>query len=90
MRRPPSVRRLCTVLFVALQPDTVLSLLVAAIDLVRQFSRPMGNGELTVGWFKVFMGKKWRHREGNQDLDSTAGGLSQDDEIRQLLFGTQA
>jgi hypothetical protein len=33
------------------------------------------------------MGKKWRHREGNEDLDSTADLMSQDDEIRQLIWG---
>jgi len=45
---------------------------------------------LTVGWFKEFMGKKWRHREGNEDLDSTADLMSQDDEIRQLIWGSQS
>lgn len=89
VRRTPGVRRLSAVLFVAPQPDTVLSPLVGSPDLAKQFSRPVKNGELTVGWFKEFMGKKWRHREGNEDLDSTADLMSQDDEIRQLIWGSQ-
>lgn len=90
VRRTPGVRRLSAVLFVAPQPDTVFSPLAGAPDLAKQFSRPVKDGELTVGWFKEFMGKKWRHREGNEDLDSTADLMSQDDEIRQLIWGSQA
>jgi len=90
VRRTPGVRRLSAVLFVAPQSDTVLSPLVGASDLSKQFSRPVRDGELTVGWFKEFMGKKWRHREGNEDLDSTADSMSQDDEIRQLVWSPKA
>jgi hypothetical protein len=89
VRRTPGVRRLSAVLFVAPQPDTVLSPLVGSSGLGKQFSRPVKDGELTVGWFKEFMGKKWRHREGNEDLDSTADLMPQDDEIRQLIWGSQ-
>jgi hypothetical protein len=87
VRRTPGVRRLSAVLFMAPQPDTVLSPLAGSPDLAKQFSKPVKDGELTVGWFKEFMGKKWRHREGNEDLDSTADLMSQDDEIRQLIWG---
>jgi hypothetical protein len=89
VRRTPGVRRLSAVLFVAPQPDAVLSPLAGSSDLGKQFSRPVRDGELTVGWFKEFMGKKWRHREGNEDIDATADLMSQDDEIRQLVWGSQ-
>jgi hypothetical protein len=90
VRRTPGVRRLSAVLFVAPHPDAVLSPLAGSPRLAKQFSRPVKNGELTVGWFKEFMGKKWRHREGNEDLDSTADLMSQDDETRQLIWDSQA
>jgi hypothetical protein len=90
VRRTPGVRRLSAVLFVAPQPDTQLSPLAGSPDLAKQFSRPVKDGELTVGSFKEFMGKKWRHREGNEDLDSTADLMSQDDDIRQLIWSSQS
>lgn len=72
VHRTPGVRRLSAVLPVAPQSGAALSPLGGVPDLARQLSTPVRDGELTVVWFEEFMGKRWRHREGNEDLDSTA------------------
>lgn len=86
VRRTPGVRRLSALLFVAPRPEIVLSLLIEMPALARPFSRFVGDGMLTVGWFKEFMGKKWRHWEGNEEPDVMAGHMSQDDEIKRLIW----
>lgn len=86
VRRTPGVRRLSAVLFVAPHPEVVLSPLVEMSTPAKPFSRFVEEGMLTVGWFKEFMGKKWRHREGNEEPDARANHMSQDDEIKRLIW----
>lgn len=86
MRRTPGVRRLSAVVFVAPSPEIVLSPLIKTPAPARPFSKFVEDGMLTVGWFKEFMGKKWRHREGNDEADVMGGHVSQDDEIKRLIW----
>jgi hypothetical protein len=48
---------------------------------VRAFSEKIVNCEVSVGWFKDVMGKRWRYREGD------AEHASQDNEIEKLVWG---
>ncbi|KAF4980324.1 hypothetical protein FZEAL_3641 [Fusarium zealandicum] len=43
------------------------------------------NGEVNVGWFKEVMGKKWRRREGNEELEGD-DPTTQDSEIENLIW----
>lgn len=86
VRRTPGVRRLSAVVFVAPSPGIVLSPLIKTPDPARPFSKFVEDGMLAVGWFKEFMGKKWRHREVNDESDVMADQISQDDEIPRLIW----
>ena len=45
-------------------------------------------GEISVGWFKEFMGKRWRYREGNAQLgDGDEEHVTQDEDIERLILG---
>lgn len=85
VRRVPGVRRLSAVLLVA--PDLHVKLApMGDLQPVRSFSDTIMQGELNVETFKDVMGKRWRYREGNEEMDD-AGPLTQDDEIENLVWG---
>ncbi|CAG7939096.1 unnamed protein product [Penicillium nalgiovense] len=85
VRRAPSVRRLSAVLFVAPDLDVKLKPLGDSQP-IRPFSEIIMRGELDVETFKDVMGKRWRYREGNEEMDS-ADSLSQDNEIENMVWG---
>lgn len=74
-------------MFVAPHLDTVLNPLVDTSAIARPFLKFVKDGALTVRWSNEFMGQKWRHREGNEELEVVAGHLSQDGEIERLILG---
>ena len=86
VRRIPGVRRLSAVLFAAPDLDTKLQP-VEGIEPVRQFAEPIIRGEIKVGWFKDIMGKKWRHREGNESLSEGEEQTTQDAKIERFIWG---
>ncbi|KAF5007719.1 hypothetical protein FDECE_5967 [Fusarium decemcellulare] len=86
VRRTPGVRRLSAVLFVAPDLDVTLKPL-EGVKIVRPFSGDVMNGKVNVGWFKEVMGKKWRRREGNEELEEGQDTASQDNEIESLIWG---
>ncbi|KKP07039.1 hypothetical protein THAR02_00918 [Trichoderma harzianum] len=63
------VRRLSAVLFVAPDLDIELKPL-EGFCINRAFSDTIITGGVDVKWFKDVMGKKWRHREGNEEPDN--------------------
>lgn len=86
VRRVPGVRRLSAVLFVA--PDLNVQLKpVTGLVPVASFSKTIVDGQVDVDWFKSVMGKRWRHREGNEALPVGYGDGTQDSEIRELIWG---
>ncbi|KUL91025.1 hypothetical protein ZTR_01005 [Talaromyces verruculosus] len=92
VRREPGVRRLSAVLFVA--PDLEAKLMPLGSsghvegEGMQPFSEKIMNGEVSVGWFKEVMGKRWRYREGNEVLEEgDAEHASQDSEIEKLVWG---
>jgi len=83
VRRVPGVRRLSAVLFVA--PD--LDVKMAPAERVVAFSEAVNEGLFDVRWFKEIMGKKWRHREGNEKLEIGGdNGIEQDVDIERLIW----
>lgn len=85
MRHIPGVRRLSAVLFVA--PDLDAKLMpIEKSAIVRPFSEKIMSGEVNVEWFKEVMGKKWRHREGNEELPAEEKAPTQDGEIEKLIW----
>jgi hypothetical protein len=85
VRRAPGVRRLSAVLFVAPDLDVKLKPLGDSQP-VRPFSETIMRGDLDVETFKDVMGKRWRYREGNEEMDN-ADSLSQDNEIENMVWG---
>ncbi|KAJ4169276.1 hypothetical protein NW754_001388 [Fusarium falciforme] len=85
VRRTPGVRRLSAVLFVAPDLDANLQPLEGA-KVIRPFSERVMAGELNVRWFKEVMGKKWRRREGNEELEEGEDTATQDNEIEKLIW----
>lgn len=74
-------------LFVAPDLDVPLRSLPSAKQTVR-FSPAVERGEISVGWFKEFMGKRWRYREGNAQLgDGDEEHVTQDEDIERLILG---
>ncbi|KAJ4185975.1 hypothetical protein NW759_016959 [Fusarium solani] len=86
VRRTPGVRRLSAVLFVAPDLDANLQPL-ESVKVIRPFSERVMAGELNVRWFKEVMGKKWRRREGNEELEEGEDTATQDNEIEKLIWG---
>lgn len=84
VRRIPGVR-LSAVLVAAPGMDAALQPLEGG-EPVRRFAEPTLKGEISVGWFKEVMGKRWRWREGNEKLES-GEEVTQDAEIEELIFG---
>ncbi|KAI9372271.1 hypothetical protein BJX61DRAFT_542893 [Aspergillus egyptiacus] len=84
VRRSPGVRRLSAVLFLAPDLDVKLQPL-NGIEPVKPMSDAVMRGEMDVENFKEVMGKRWRYREGNEDME---GGemASQDSEIEKLVW----
>lgn len=85
VRRSPGVRRLSAVLFVAPDLDVKLKPLGDSQP-VRPFSDTIMRGDLDVDTFKSVMGKRWRYREGNEEMGD-ADSLTQDDEIENMVWG---
>ncbi|KAI2467719.1 Clavaminate synthase-like protein [Annulohypoxylon bovei var. microspora] len=85
VRRQPGVRRLSAVLFVAPDLDVVLKPITPGEHAV-QFSPDVLDGKVNVGWFKEFMGKRWRWREGNAKLED-GEDVTQDEDIERLILG---
>lgn len=85
VRRQPGVRRLSAVLFVAPDLDVTLQPITSGKTTVR-FSPDVLQGKVNVGWFKEFMGKRWRWREGNAQLED-GEVVSQDEDIEKLILG---
>lgn len=83
----PMVRRNTAVMFVA--PDLDAPLKPMCPEQERKMYRSeVENGEMSVGGFKEFIGKRWRRREGNEALEEEAAGIeSQDDVIEMFLRG---
>lgn len=82
VRRMPGVRRLSAVLFVA--PD--LDVKMAPAERVEGFSEVVNGGMYDVRWFKEVMGKKWRYREGNGELEVGDDGVEQDIDVDQWIW----
>jgi isopenicillin N synthase-like dioxygenase len=80
VRRVPRVRRLSAVLFVA--PD--MNVKLAPAERVEAFSDAVNEGASTY-WFKEIMGKRWRHREGNDKLEIGDDRIEQDIDIERLI-----
>ncbi|KUM64591.1 hypothetical protein ACN42_g2513 [Penicillium freii] len=85
VRRAPGVRRLSAVLFVAPDLDVKLKPLGDSQP-IRSFSDTIMRGHMDVETFKQVMGKRWRYREGNEEMNS-ADSLSQDNEIDNMVWG---
>jgi isopenicillin N synthase-like dioxygenase len=84
VRRQPGVRRLSAVLFVA--PDLVVALkpMFAGKSAVN-FSDKIFAGQLDFKWFKEIMGKRWRWREGNEELED-GEEITQDEDLERLIL----
>ncbi|KAI8959867.1 Clavaminate synthase-like protein [Daldinia sp. FL1419] len=85
VRRQPGVRRLSAVLFVAPDLDVALKPIPQGEHAV-QFSSDILEAKYNVGWFKEFMGKRWRWREGNAQLED-GEKITQDEDIERLILG---
>ncbi|KAI1473957.1 Clavaminate synthase-like protein [Daldinia eschscholtzii] len=86
VRRRPGVRRLSAVLFVAPDLDVVLKPLNAQGGNAARFSSQVMDGNIDVRWFKECMGKRWRWREGNAQLED-GEDITQDEDIERLILG---
>ncbi|RAQ51071.1 oxidoreductase [Aspergillus flavus] len=84
VRRTPGVRRLSAVLFIAPDLDVTLRPL-GGIQPIRPFSETVMRGDIDTGVFKEVMGKRWRYREGNEEMEGHEIG-TQDDEIAKLIW----
>ncbi|KAJ0422717.1 hypothetical protein BJY00DRAFT_310732 [Aspergillus carlsbadensis] len=84
VRRVPGVRRLSAVLFLASDLDVKLRPL-EGVEPVRRMSDAVLRGDMDVESFKEEMGKRWRYREGNEEME---GGdvATQDSEIERLVW----
>ena len=86
VRRVPGVRRTSAVLFVA--PDLGVKLRPVDEGKWKYFSEEIIHGNVDVECFKEVMGKKWRHREGNEDMPlGQDKEVDQDDDIQRLVWG---
>jgi hypothetical protein len=85
-RRVPGVRRLSAVLFVAPDLDVKLKPL-EGIEPARPFSKNIMRGDMDVECFKEVMGKKWRYREGNEEMANGDTAATQDSELEKLIWG---
>jgi len=85
VRRQLGIRRLSAVLFVAPDLEVALKPMTAGKPVV-EFSEKILNGEINVKWFKEVMGKRWRWREGNEELKD-GDEISQDEDIEKLILG---
>lgn len=85
VRRTPGVRRISAILFVAPDLDVKLQPLGAAQP-VKSFSDSIMRGDLDVETFKEVMGKRWRYREGNEEMEN-GDSISQDNEIEKMVWG---
>ncbi|KAE8423612.1 hypothetical protein BDV36DRAFT_242945 [Aspergillus pseudocaelatus] len=84
VRRTPGVRRLSAVLFLA--PDLNVTLRpLGGIKPTQPFSETIMRGEIDTKVFKEVMGKRWRYREGNEEMEGHEVG-TQDDEIAKLIW----
>lgn len=88
VRRVPSVRRLSAVLFVAPDMDERLAP-QGGIAPVDSFSDRIMQGGIDVNYFKEVMGKRWRYREGNEDMgeQDESGAMTQDEKTLNGWFG---
>jgi hypothetical protein len=84
VRRAPGIRRLSAVLFVAPNLDVVLRPLKGDSNR-RSFSEKVMGGRMSVRWFKEVMGKRWRWREGNEDLEG-GDDITQDEDVEKLVW----
>lgn len=84
VRRVPGVRRLSAVLFVAPDLDVKLRPL-EGLQPAKPFSETIMNGEMDVETFKEVMGKRWRYREGNEEM-ADGGAATQDSDIENLIW----
>ncbi|KAL3445132.1 hypothetical protein BJX65DRAFT_310284 [Aspergillus insuetus] len=84
VRRVPGLRRLSVALFLALDLNVKLQP-SNGVKPVKPISAAVMRGELDVESFKEEMGKRWRYREGNEELE---GGdvATQDSEIEKLVW----
>ncbi|KAL3477093.1 hypothetical protein BJX99DRAFT_128965 [Aspergillus californicus] len=84
VRRVPGVRRLSAILFVAPDLDVKLKPL-EGVQPARPLSDAILRGDLDVESFKEEMGKRWRYREGNEEME---GGetVTQDTEIEKMVW----
>lgn len=88
VRRVLGVRRLSAVLFVAPDMDVKLAPLggIAPVD---SFSDQIMQGEIDVNYFKEVMCKRWRYREGNEDMgkQDESGATTQNEDIERMVWG---
>ncbi|KAL3455101.1 hypothetical protein BJX64DRAFT_282311 [Aspergillus heterothallicus] len=68
VRRVPGVRRLSAVMFLAPDLDVKLQPL-EGVEPVRAMSDAVMRGEIDVESFEEEMGKRWRYREGNEEIE---------------------
>ena len=74
-------------LFVVPDLDVVLRPLKGDSDR-RLFSKKVMDGRISLRWFKEVMGKRWRWREGNEDLeDGERDDIAQDEDVEKLIWG---
>jgi hypothetical protein len=65
-------------------PD--LDVRMAPAEKVEVFSEAVNKGHFDVRWFKEVMGKKWRYREGNEELIPGNAGVEQDIDVERLIW----
>ncbi|KAF8241781.1 Clavaminate synthase-like protein [Wilcoxina mikolae CBS 423.85] len=86
----PVARRNTAVMFVAPDLDATLKPMCPGREegegKGKWYRKEVEEGAMSVGEFKEFIGKKWRHREGNEDIEGEDMG-SQDDFIEKFLRG---
>lgn len=84
VRRVLGVRRLSAVLFVA--PDLYVPLKpLEGVLPVRRFSDMVMREDMDVDTFKQVMGKRWRYREGNEEMIN-GEGTTQDGKIEAFIW----
>lgn len=85
VRCVPGVRWFSAVLFVA--PDTSMKLEpLDGAKPVQSLSYGIMRGNIDVEYFKKAMGKRWRYREGNEDMANGASATQYED-IEKLVWG---
>ncbi|KAI9928093.1 hypothetical protein MW887_002126 [Aspergillus wentii] len=85
VRRTPGVRRLCAVLFIAPDLDVKMKPL-DGIQPAMPLSESIMRGDMNVESYKEIMGKRWRYREGNENM-SNGKEATQDSEIAKMVWG---